>query len=322
MKAVFLNKVAGPEALGYGDTPTPRPSAGQALIKVFATAIMPTELQWEPTWKQRTGEPRPFPVILSHEFSGTIEALGPEVASFELGEAVYGMTDWFENGAEAEFCVAAASLLAPKPGSLDHVQAAIVPISAMTAWQGLFDHARLKAGERVLIHGAAGAVGAVAVQLAHWRGAQVIGTASAQNLEFVLHLGADEVIDYRTTPFETVAKDVDVVFDTVGGETLERSWGVLKSGGRMVTAATRSSTSADQRVREAFFVMQPNAAQLLEIARLIDTHELEPPTVAAVFWLAQAREAFVRAQQGHLGGKIALRVREEPPQVEARRKAA
>ena len=312
MKAVFLNKVAGPEALDYGETPTPRPAAGQVLVEVLATAVMPTELQWEPTWKQRTGQPRPFPVILSHEFSGTVEALGPEVTDFRSGEEVYGMNDWFENGAQAEYCAAPASLLAPKPKSLDHVQAAVVPISAMTAWQGLFDHARLKAGDRVLIHGAAGGVGAVAVQLAHRHGAYVIGTASRQNLEFVRHLGADEVIDYRATPFETRAKDMDVVFDTVGGETLERSWSVLKSNGRLVTVATQSESSADQRVRDAFFVMEPNRAQLVEIAHLIDAGELRPPKVAAVFLLAQAREAYARAQQGHLDGKIALRVREEP----------
>ncbi|HEV2716508.1 MAG TPA: NADP-dependent oxidoreductase [Terriglobales bacterium] len=312
MKAVFLNKVAGPEALDYGETPTPRPAAGQVLVEVLATAVMPTELQWEPTWKQRTGQPRPFPVILSHEFSGTVEDLGPEVTDFRSGEEVYGMNDWFENGAQAEYCAAPASLLAPKPKSLDHVQAAVVPISAMTAWQGLFDHARLKAGDRVLIHGAAGGVGAVAVQLAHRHDAYVIGTASRQNLEFVRHLGADEVIDYRATPFETRAKDMDVVFDTVGGETLERSWSVLKSNGRLVTVATQSESSADQRVRDAFFVMEPNRAQLVEIAHLIDAGELGPPKVAAVFLLAQVREAYARAQQGHLHGKIALRVREEP----------
>jgi NADPH:quinone reductase-like Zn-dependent oxidoreductase len=312
MKAVFLNKVAGPEALDYGETPTPRPAAGQVLVEVLATAVMPTEPQWEPTWKQRTGQPRPFPVILSHEFSGTVEDLGPEVTDFRSGEEVYGMNDWFENGAQAEYCAAPASLLAPKPKSLDHVQAAVVPISAMTAWQGLFDHARLKAGDRVLIHGAAGGVGAVAVQLAHRHGAYVIGTASRQNLEFVRHLGADEVIDYRATPFETRTKDIDVVFDTVGGETLERSWSVLKSNGRLVTVATQSESSADQRVRDAFFVMEPNRAQLVQIAHLIDADELRPPKVAAVFLLAQAREAYARAQQGHLDGKIALRVREEP----------
>jgi NADPH:quinone reductase-like Zn-dependent oxidoreductase len=312
MKAVFLNKVAGPEALDYGETPTPRPAAGQVLVEVLATAVMPTELQWEPTWKQRTGQPRLFPVILSHEFSGTVEDLGPEVTDFRSGEEVYGMNDWFENGAQAEYCAAPASLLAPKPKSLDHVQAAVVPISAMTAWQGLFDHGRLKAGDRVLIHGAAGGVGAVAVQLAHRHGAYVIGTASRQNLEFVRHLGADEVIDYRATPVETRAKDMDVVFDTVGGETLKRSLGVLKSNGRLVSIATQSESSADQRVRDAFFVMEPNRAQLVEIAHLIDAGELRPPKVAAVFLLAQAREAYARAQQGHLDGKIALRVREEP----------
>jgi NADPH:quinone reductase-like Zn-dependent oxidoreductase len=312
MKAVFLNKVAGPEALDYGETPTPRPAVGQVLVEVLATAVMPTELQWEPTWKQRTGQPRPFPVILSHEFSGTVEALDPEVTDFRSGEEVYGMNDWFENGAQAEYCVAPAAFLAPKPKSLDHVQAAVVPISGMTAWQGLFDHARLKAGDRVLIHGAAGGVGAVAVQLAHRRGAHVIGTAGSQNLEFVRHLGADEVIDYRATPFETRAKDMDVVFDTVGGETLERSWSVLKSNGRLITVATQSESSADQRVRDAFFIMEPNRAQLVEIAHLIDAGELRPPKVAAVFLLAQAREAYARAQQGHLDGKIALRVREEP----------
>jgi NADPH:quinone reductase-like Zn-dependent oxidoreductase len=312
MKAVFLNKVAGPEALDYGETATPRPATGQLVVKVFATAIMPTELAWEPTWKQRTGQPRPFPLILSHEFSGAVEAIGPDVTDFRPGEEVYGMNDWFENGAQAEYCAAPASLLAPKPKSLDHVQAAVVPISAMTARQGLFDHARLEAGDRVLIHGAAGGVGAMAVQLAHRQGAHVIGTASSQNLEFVRHLGADEVIDYRTTPFESTAKDMDVVFDTVGGKTLERSWGVLKSDGRLVTVATQSESSADQRVRDAFFVMEPNRAQLIEIAHLIDAGELRAPKVAAVFLLAQAREAYARAQQGHVDGKIALRVREEP----------
>ena len=319
MKAVFLNQIAGPEALGYGETLKPQPAAGQVLVSVFATAITPTELQWEPTWKQRTGQPRPFPLILSHEFSGTVEAIGPEVTDFRLGEEVYGMNDWFENGAQAEYCVAPASFLASKPRSLAHVQASVVPISALTAWQGLFEHARLKAGERVLVHGAAGGVGAVAVQLAHWRGAYVIGTTSSQMLEFVRQLGADEVIDYRATPFETTAKGMDVVFDTVGGQTLDRSWSVLKSGGRLVTVATQSSTPADQRARDAFFIMQPNRAQLLEVGRLIDAGELQPPTVAAVFWLAQAREAYARAQQGHLGGKIVLRVREEPARADARK---
>ncbi len=314
MKAMFVNKVSGPEALGYGEIPQPRPAAGEVLVKIFATAIMPTEFQWVPTWKQRTGQPRPFPLVLSHEFSGTVEALGAGVTGFKPGEAVYGMNDWFANGAQAEYCVAPSSALAPKPTSLDHAQA--VPISALTAWQGLFEHGRLKSGERVFIHGAAGAVGGLAVQLAHCRGAHVIATASSQNLDFVRQLGADEVIDYRTTPFESVARDMDVVFDTVGGETLERSWSVLKAGGRAVSVATQGETSTDPRVRQAFFIVEPNGAQLTEIARLIDAGEL-CPSVAAVFWLAQAREAYARAQQGHLHGKIALRVQKEPVRAEA-----
>ena len=230
IKAMFLSKVAGPEALGYGEIPPPRPAAGEALIKVFATAITPTALQWVPTWKRRTGEPRAFPLILSHEFSGIVEAVGPDTADLSPGEAIYGMNDWY-------------------------AQAAVVPISALTAWQGLFDHARLKAGQRVLIHGAAGGVGVFAVQLAHWRGAHVIGTASTQNVEFVRQLGADEVTDYRTTRFETAARDMDVVFDAAGGATLERSWSVLKSGGRLVNIATQSQASADRRVGAAFLVM-------------------------------------------------------------------
>jgi NADPH:quinone reductase-like Zn-dependent oxidoreductase len=313
-----LNKVSGPEALGYGEIRQPWPGTGQVLVKIFATAITPTELQWVTTWKQRTGQPRPFPLVLSHEFSGTVEALGAGVTDFKPGEAVYGMNDWFANGAQAEYCVASAAALAPKPTSLDYAQAAVVPMSALTAWQGLFEHGRLKTGERVLIHGAAGAVGGFAVQLAHWCGAHVIGTASSQNLEFVRQLGADEVIDYRTTPFETVARDMDVVFDTVGGKTLERSWSVLKPGGRIVTVAVQGETSADPRVRKAYFIVEPDGTQLTEIARLIDAGKL-CPSVAAVFWLAQAREAYERAQQGHLHGKIALRVRQEPVEAEARR---
>lgn len=308
MKAMFLNQVAGPEALSYGDIPQPQPGAGEVLVKVFATAIIPTELQWVPTWKQRSGQPRPFPLVLSHEFSGVIETLGPEASGFQVGEAVYGLNDWFANGAQAEYCVAPASALAPKPTSLDHAQAAVAPISALTAWQGLFEHGQLKSGQRVLIHGAAGAVGGFAVQLAHARGAYVLGTASGQDQEFVRHLGADEVIDYRTTPFERVAREIDVVFDTVGGETLERSWGVLKPGGRVVTIAAQVETSTDPRLRQAFFIVEPNRAQLSEIAHLIDAGKL-CPSLAAVFGLTEAREAYARAQQGHLRGKIALRVR-------------
>jgi NADPH:quinone reductase-like Zn-dependent oxidoreductase len=241
---------------------------------------------------------------LGHEFSGEIAAVGRGVTDVAAGDLVHGLNDWFRDGAQAEYCVARAAEVAGKPRSVDHLSAAVTPISALTAWQGLIERGRLVTGQRVLIHGAAGSVGVFAVQLAHWRGAQVIGTASPNNVAFVRGLGADEVIDYRAKRFEDVVRDLDVVFDTVGGETLERSWGVLKPGGRLVTIATSGEGSQDPRMREAFFIVQANRAQLAEIARLIDAGQLRP-VVDAVFPLAQARQAY---EHKPTHGKVVLRI--------------
>ena len=241
VKAAYLTKRAGPEELVIGDVPRPEPNRDEILIRVHATAVTPTEFDWSPTFVTRTGEPRAFPIILSHEFSGVVEEVGAAVSGYKVGEAVFGMNDWFSNGAQAEFCTAPASAVARVPTSLDRNAAATVPISALTAWQGLFERCQLKAGERVLIHGAAGGVGVFAVQLAKWRGVHVIATASSRNLDFVRELGADEVIDYRSTPFESVVRDMDAVFDAVGGDTLARSWQVLRPGGRMATIAEKVS---------------------------------------------------------------------------------
>src|SRR6266850_334268 len=175
---------------------------------------------------------------------------------------------------------------------------------ALTTWQGLVDRAGLAAGQRVLIHGAAGGVGTFAVQLARWRGARVTATASAANLDFVRSLGADEVIDYRAERFEDVVRHVDVVFDTVGGETLERSWSVLKPGGRLVTVAASGERTTDERIRAAYFIVEPSRTQLVEIARLIDGGALRP-VVGAVFPLAEARQAY---QHKPVRGKVVLRV--------------
>ena len=292
-----------------GDIAQPTPREGQVLVKVHATAIMPTEFLWFPTFNTPTGEPRPFPAVLSHEFSGVIESLGQGVQSFKIGEAVYGVNDWFTNGAQAEYCVVGATGLARKPKTLDHVQSAVVPISALTAWQGLFEKAKLERGQRVLIHGAAGGVGAFAVQLARWRGAQVIATASSRNLDFVRSLGAEQVIDYRANRFEDVIREVEVVFDPVGGETLERSWGVLAKSGKLVTVATQSEGKADQRARDAFMLVEANGSQLVDIANLIGGGDLRV-FVEDVFPLAKAREAYARAEQGKMRGKIALSVTE------------
>ncbi len=309
MKAIYLERRAGAEGLVPGEIPRPSPKEGEVLVKVHATAIMPTELQWFTTFSLPFGEPRPFPIVLSHEFSGVIESLGPKVTGFSAGDEVYGLNDWFVNGAQAQYCVVKAKGLARKSRSLNHIQSTVVPISALTAWQGLFEIGRLERGQRVLIHGAAGGVGSFAVQLAHWRGARVIAPISSGNFDFVRSLGADEVIDYRTTRFEDVAKEVDVVFDGVGGETLERSWSVLAKGGRVVTFATKSEGSADGRIRSAFMLVQADGSQLAEIAELIDAGELRV-FVAKVFPLAAARHAYARAQHGKMQGKIALRVME------------
>ena len=304
MKASFLRARGGPEEFAYGDAPQPSPGEGEVLVRVHAAGVIQTELSWVPTWTTHTGEPRPLPVIPGHEFSGEISALGAGVRDVGVGDLVYGLNDWYRNGASAEYCVARVADFAHKPSSVDHVHAGATPISALTAWQGLVERAGLAAGQRVLIHGAAGGVGTFAVQLARWRGARVIGTASAANLDFVRSLGADEVIDYGAQRFEDVARDVDVVFDTVGGETLERSWGVLKSGGRLVTIAASGEQTSDERIRAAYFIVEPSRTQLAEIARLIDGGALRP-VVGVVFPLAEARQAY---QHKPSHGKVVLRV--------------
>lgn len=309
MKAMYLQSKGDATALTAGDIPKPKPQPDEVLIKVHATAVMPSELTWFPTFYKQSGEPRPFPIVLSHEFSGVVESLGTGVDNFKPNDKVYGLNDWFSNGAQAEYCVVAASALARKPTSLDDAHAAVVPISALTAWQGLFEKTKLERGERVLIHGAAGGVGTFAVQLAHSRRAHVIATASTANLDFVRSLGADEVIDYRASRFEDIVRNVDVVFDGVGGETLERSWTVLKSGGRLVTIVSQDEKISDQRTRDAFMLVRADGSQLTEIARLIDAGELRV-FLDQIFPLAQAREAYARASRGGMRGKIALRVSE------------
>jgi NADPH:quinone reductase-like Zn-dependent oxidoreductase len=308
MNAIYLEKKGGAESLVSGEIPKPTPKAGEVLVKVYATAVMPTELHWISTFNQASGEPRPFPIVLSHEFSGVVESAGGAVNNVAPKEEVYGLNDWFTNGAQAEYCVVAATALARKPKSLNHNEAAVVPISALTAWQGLFEKGKLERNQRVLIHGGSGGVGTFAVQLARWRGAQVTATASAANAEFVRALGADKVIDYQTARFEDVICDVDVVFDGVGGETMARSWKVLKPSGRLVTIASATTKAvSDQRSRDAFMMIRPDGQQLAELGRMIDAGELRV-SVEAVYPLARAREAYARAQEGKMRGKIALTV--------------
>jgi NADPH:quinone reductase-like Zn-dependent oxidoreductase len=291
MNAVYFNRRGGPEALVYGAATLPVAGEGEIVVRVRAAAVTPTELLWEPTWTTRAGKPRPFPIIPGHEFSGEVHALGSGVTDVAVGDAVFGINDWFGNGAQAELCVARSAEVALKPRSIDHVAASVVPISALTAWQGLVDRAKLIPGARVLVHGAAGNVGHFAVQIAHGFGAHVIGTASGHNLEFVRSLGADEVIDYRARSFEDAVTGVDLVFDTVGGDTLARSWDVLRLGGRMVTIAADAEHTCEQRVKDAFFIVEPNRGQLTRISRRIDAGKLRV-FVGTAFPLPEASQAY------------------------------
>jgi NADPH:quinone reductase-like Zn-dependent oxidoreductase len=312
MKAIRLHGRGRPDHLVYEDAPQRHPGAGEVLVRVYATGVIANELKWDVTYQTKAGSPRALP-IPGRDLSGVVEEAGPGVTAPVKGSEVYAMLDYGYDGAEAEFTIALPNELAPKPGTLDHVQAAAVPFSALTAWQALFEHASLVAGQTVLIHGAAGGVGVFAVQLARWAGAQVIATASARNRDFLRGLGANEVIDYTTTRFEEVVQSADVVFDTAGGDTLARSWQVVKPGGMLVSVVSpRPSADAikGHDVRFAWFVVQPNREQLVQIGALIDAGRIRP-IIDTVLPLAQARQAYEQGAKGHTRGKIVLRVVEE-----------
>jgi NADPH:quinone reductase-like Zn-dependent oxidoreductase len=237
MKAIRIHERGGREQLIYEDAPKSVPRCGDALVRVLAAGVTPTELSWQSAYTTRDNVDR-LPAIPGHGLAGVVEVTDRVAADVSTGEAVYALADFWRDGSDAEYIAIAASDLAPKPQTVDFAQAAAVPLSALTAWQALFDHGRLATGQKVLIHGAAGGVGSFAVQLAHWQGAYVIGTASSANLAFVRDLGADKVIDYTAVRFEDLVRDVDTVLDRVGGDTLERSWGVVRRDGVVVTTAS------------------------------------------------------------------------------------
>jgi NADPH:quinone reductase-like Zn-dependent oxidoreductase len=309
MKAIRIHGRDGPEQLVYEDVPQPHPGQGEVLVRVYAAGVIATELRWGVTYQTTAGSPRALP-IPGRDLSGVVEEVGPGVTTLTKGSQVYAMTDYGRDGAEAEFTIALPSELAPKPRTLDYVQAAAVPLAALTAWQALFEHANLVAGQTVLIHGAAGGVGVFAVQLAHWAGAHVITTASARNRDFLHELGANEVIDYTTTRFEDGVHDVDLVFDTIGGATLQRSWQVIKPGGILVTIVSPPPSFENAKahgIRPFYFEVEPNRDELIQIGTLIDAGHLRP-IIDTVFPLSQARQAYEQGARGHTRGKIVLRV--------------
>jgi NADPH:quinone reductase-like Zn-dependent oxidoreductase len=291
----------------FTEVPAPSPAAGQVRIKVHAAGVIPTELLWYPTTHLRNGGPR-FHAVPGHEFSGTVICIGEGAAGFAPGDEVYGMNDWFWDGATAEYCLTVPSSIAMKPKSLTHVEAATVPISALTAWQGLFDRAALQPGERILVQGGGGAVGLFVVQLAHRHGAYVIATASGENAPLVKALGADCVIDYKAAHFEDGLVPVDVVFDTVGGSVRERSLAVLKSNGRMISIAAEGEINTNPKARESYFIVEPNQTQLIEIARLLDQGQLRT-FVKGVFPFSDASLAYTGAlSDKRVSGKVVVQI--------------
>lgn len=308
MKAVRMHARAGPETLIYEEAPIPDLAPGDALVRVHAAGITPTELTWSSTYVTREKKDR-LPVIPGFEMAGTIERVASDVNNVSPGQEVYGLLDFWRDGAAAEYVAVRASDLAPKPKSLSFTYAAAIPLSALTAWQALFDYAKLSRGETVLVHGAGGGVGTFAVQLARWRGAHVFATCSSEKADLVRSLGADRVIDYSRTRFRDELSGLDVVLDTVGGQVLENSWNVLRKGGSLVTIVgdVPEEKAAEHGVKGFSILVEPNREELIEIAQLVDAGEVKP-VVGAVLPLSRAREVFERGLGGHNRGKLVLNV--------------
>jgi NADPH:quinone reductase-like Zn-dependent oxidoreductase len=302
MKAIRVHEPIGITGLVYEDAPDPTPMIGDVLVKVAACGITHNELDW-PLRTCRNGHPRD-PIIPGQEVSGVVTALGPGTAGIAVGDEVFGLTDPYRNAAAAEYVAVEARNVAPKPKTTDHVRAAAVPRAGLTAWQALFEHGKLAKGQTVVIHGAGGAVGSMAVQLAHWAGAEVIGTGRSHSRSLALELGADRFVAPDTERLEDAASQVDLVFDAAGGQVLAQSASVVKPGGTLISVTTFPPFGRED-AREIFFIQESNRAQLVELARLVDEGHLRPQ-VGGVYPLAQAVEAYSAKAAGGIPGRIVL----------------
>jgi NADPH:quinone reductase-like Zn-dependent oxidoreductase len=308
MKAIQIHKYGGPGVLKYEDAPKPSPGADDVIIKVFATSVNPID------WKIREGHakgmfPVKFPLIPGWDVSGEIDEVGSNILNFRKGDEVYSRPDPTKNGTYAEYVVVKANLVNGKPQSIDHEKAAAVPLAGLTAWQALFDYGKLQQGQKVLIHAASGGVGTFAVQLAKWKGAYVIGTASKENMAFVKKLGADKVIDYKNEKFEEKLKNIDLVIDLIGGETQKRSLKVIKKGGRLITAVQlgNQEEAKEKNIHIEGFLTQSLPEELEQIKQLIDSGKVMP-VIASVMPLKDAAKAQKLSEEGHVRGKIVLQV--------------
>jgi NADPH:quinone reductase-like Zn-dependent oxidoreductase len=310
MAALRAHRRGGPEVLVVERAPIPVPAADEVLIEVHAAAITFDELTWDETWL-RDGVDR-TPIIPSHEVSGVVTGTGPDVADIAVGDQVYGLVPFDRDGAAAEYVAVPSEYLAVRPTTCSHVAAAALPLAGLTAWQALVEHAAVQPGERVLVHGGAGGVGALVIQLAARIGADVATTVRSDVDELMIALGASTVIDTRTNPFDDQDAVYDVVIDTVGGETLERSFGVLRRGGRLVTLSAPPPPGRAEAagVSAIFFIVTPNRAQLAELAELVDAAGMQI-AIAGTFPLQDGRAAFESGRASHRRpGKTVLIVRD------------
>jgi NADPH:quinone reductase-like Zn-dependent oxidoreductase len=310
MKAVVIHEYGGPEALKYEDIPRPEPKDDELLIRVIAAGVNPVDGMVR---SGMFGGNREFPIILGGDVAGIVEKVGSKITKFKAGDPVFAYVSLNNSGGYAQYALATERELAPKPKSLTYVEAAAVPIVAITAWQALVDKAKLSAGQIVLIHGGSGGVGSFAIQIAKARGAKVIATASTRNQDFLKELGADVAIDYTKQKFEDVSKDVDVVLDSIGGDTLDRSYGVVKKGGIIVSLVARPKEAELEKhgIRGATLNAEPNSEELAEIGKLIDDKKVKV-IVSQTFPLSEARKAQEQVATGHTRGKIVLKIADEP----------
>ena len=304
MKAIRIHSFGGPDVLREDDIARPEAGGGKLLIRVVAASVNPVDYKIRKGGYPRVAQDA-LPVTLGRDLAGIIETAG---GGFEAGDEVYAHLDW-DDGGYAEYALCAPTGIAKKPASLTMIEASAVPLAATTAWQGLFDHGQLKAGEIVLIHGGSGAVGGCAVQFAKIAGARVIATASGEGLELVRRFGADVVVDYKTQKFEDFAHDVDLVLDLIGKETQDRSFAVIRPGGRLMSAV-QAIDEAKLKARDITgerYVAKPNAEQLAHFAKLIDEKQLVV-TLAKTFPLAEASDAHRCLEDEHPRGKVVLAV--------------
>jgi NADPH:quinone reductase-like Zn-dependent oxidoreductase len=312
MKAVVIHKYGGPEVLKYEDVPRPEPQADQILVRVIAAGVNPVDGMIRSGMFAKEGN-RAFPIILGGDVAGVVEKVGSKITKFKAGDPVFAYVSLDNSGGYAQYALVTEREAALKPKSLTYVEAAAVPIVALTAWQALVDTAKLGPGQTILIHGGSGGVGSFAIQIAKARGAKVIATASTANQDFLKQLGADVPIDYTKQKFEDVAKDVDVVLDSIGKDTLARSYGVVKKGGIIVSIVARPNQAELDKygIRGTALSVEPNSEELAEIGQLIDEKKIKV-IVSRTFPLSEAMKAQEQVATGHTRGKIVLKVADEP----------